>query len=132
MAGDGDKLPPDPDPPFKKNPHLEAVETFQAEILQAFRDLNMPYLRKLVAAAYALKKGTASKPVDLTGAALLAQQKLRTELRDYPDEYQVRKLVESWYKEGGKRAISDKRWKETLKRIRGLFPKRASLFKIVK
>ena len=117
---------------MKKNPHLEAVEAFQAEILQAFHDLNTPYLRRLWRAVDHLsraKKGAKGKPKrgvspTLTGVALLAERELREKLNRYPSPYEVRDLVKSW------RTFSERQWDRVLDNIAGLFPKQFS--KVVK
>ena len=135
---DQSNLPPEVEatlPPeyFVKNPHLEAVEAFQAEILQAFHDLNTPYLRRLWRAVDHLsrpKKGAKDKPKravspTLTGVALLAQKELRKKLNRYPSPCEVHDLVKSWRGE-----FSNRQWRRVLKNIDGLFPKRLS--KVVK
>ena len=115
--------------PLKGNPYLKDANKLKAQILRAHHDLDMPFLRRLWNAVNRVAEGRVSKPVEIVGAALLAQWELRQELQAYPSHYQVRERVELWRKQGELKnwKISDKHWNErVLPKIAGLFPKRLS------
>jgi hypothetical protein len=82
---------------------------------------DITFLQRLLDANALLKNGAPSRQLDAPGAAVLAFEALLVENHYPPTPRDVQEKVDTWFKEGGKKPISAKRWRQILAEMSPLF-----------